>query len=48
MCAVEKYIKQMLLVDATQLGKELDRDASVFVFDKAFDDSKEFTLGQSL
>jgi hypothetical protein len=35
----------MLFVYSTQLGKELDRYASVLVFDKAFDDSEEFTLG---
>jgi hypothetical protein len=35
----------MFLVNPTQLGKELDRYTSVLVFDKAFDDSEEFTLG---
>ena len=35
----------MVFVNTTQLGKELDRDASVLVFDKPLDNSKQFTLG---
>jgi hypothetical protein len=44
-CAEKEDIKQMLLTDPTQLGKELDRYASVLVFNKAFNHSEEFTLG---
>ena len=35
----------MVFVDPTNLGKQFDRDASVLVFDKPFDDAKQFTLG---
>jgi hypothetical protein len=44
-CAVKEDIKQMVFVNPTKFGKEPDRYASVLVFDKAFYDSEEFTLG---
>ena len=35
----------MFLVDPAEFSKELDRDASVLVFDKPLDDAEQFTLG---
>ena len=44
MDALVENIEQMLLVDPAKFSKEFDRDASVLVFDKAFDNAEQFTL----